>query len=177
MGLSIGIIFASVMVIFAINPMQDMDDFVENSINEEIINQRGSLGSIQESNYREVAINYNKRLQEISDSHNSLWNSWENKEITAEDYSKTTLVQMETIINLAEKISINVPQEWEEFSKYARYHVTEYLSYLQLTYIYAKGVESGSLESSFTEIERAMTIRLDASDHYLALAKDIMPET
>ena len=175
--MSIGIIFASVMVIFAINPMQDMDDFVENSVNEEIINQRGSLGAIQESNYREVAINYNKRLQEISDSHNSLWNRWENKEITAEDYSKTTVVQMETIINLAEKISINVPQEWEEFSKYARYHVTEYLSYLQLTYMYAKGVESGSLESSLTEIERAMTNRLDASDHYLALAKDTMPET
>ena len=154
-----------------------MDHLDVNSVNEGFVKQRGSLGVIQESNYRDIVINHNKQLQEIFDSHNNLWNSWKNQEITSEDYSKTTLAEMQTIINLADKISIKVPQQWEESSKYSRYHVTEYLSYLQLTYMYAKGAESGSAESSLVEIEKAMTYRLATSDQYLELAKDTMPET
>jgi len=82
---------------------------------------------------------------------------------------------MEELINIADTLAKHVPQEWEGSSKYTRYRITEYLSYLQLSYMYAIASESGSSESVLMEMQAAMKYRLNTSDHYLALANESIP--
>ena len=178
-GLSIGIAFAVMIAIGYASPLEDKTYTSINRAKEQAVKETRSMRLVHETakfeaiNYRQIMDEENSKMQKISNTHNELWMRWKDRELTAEDYSKATLAQMEELINIADTLSKHVPQEWEGSSKYTRYRITEYLSYLQLSYMYAIASESGSSESVLMEMQDAMKYRLNTSDHYLALANEI----
>ena len=180
-GLSIGIAFAVMIAIGYALPLEDKTATSINRAKEQAVKETRSMRLVHETakfeaiNYRQLLDEQKSKMQEISNTHNELWMRWKDRELTAEDYSKATIAQMEELINIADTLTKHVPQEWEDSSKYTRYHITKYLSYLQLSYMYAIASESGSTESVLMEMQAAMKYRLNTSDHYLALANESMP--
>ena len=131
----------------------------------------------EETNYRQLFVQESNRMEEISNSHNDLWRRWKDHEIRANEYNRVMTMEAYEIIHLAKSIGTNVPQEWEESSKYLRYHITQYLTYLRLSHMYAEGSERGSSNLDLRIIEKAMAYRLSAAELYFSMAMESIPRS